>query len=353
MITRPPAPPADLTDAQMTALTRWLAHHGIDAGPPVDFQPLTGGTQNLMFRFRVGEDTLVLRRGPRHPRPRSNDALRREMRLLSALSSTSVPHARLVAACPDEEVLDGSAFYVMEHVDGFNATVELPQAPATDPVLRHGMGLSMVDAVAALGAVDHRALGLRDFGREDGFLERQVPRWRAEIDSYPTGPGYPGPCLPGLDDVARWLTERVPRAWSAGIMHGDYHLANVLFSRTDARVESVIDWEMATIGAPLLDLGWMLCMWPPNHGGATGGVVGASGGLADESELIDRYAQVSGQDLTDMTWYTVLACFKLGIILEGTNARAHAGRAPREVGDRLHDTAVRLFEQAAMRIGRS
>ena len=130
-------------------------------------------------------------------------------------------------------------------------------------------------------------------------------------------------------------------------MHGDYHAANVMFSPTGPEVVAIVDWEMCTIGDPLLDLGWMLATWfAPGRDPVLTNVLMDAGGLATPDELIERYAQNTTRDLSNIDWYTVLACFKLGIILEGSNARAAAGLAPKEIGDRLHIATVRLFERA-------
>ena len=127
-------------------------------------------------------------------------------------------------------------------------------------------------------------------------------------------------------------------------MHGDYHAANVMFSRTGPEVVAIVDWEMSTIGDPLLDLGWLLATW--GQSAAFGGELFEKGGLAAPSDLVEQYARNTTRDLSHITWYTVLACFKLGIVLEGTHARAYAGKAPKEIGDLLHEATVRLFEQA-------
>src|SRR5688572_18954850 len=151
---------------------------GLGSGKPIEnLTPLAGGTQNVMVRFDRGGRSFVFRRGPWSLRPRSNDQLRQEMKVLAALASTDVPHPGLIAACPDEGVMGDAVFYLMEPVDGFNPTVALPEYHASSADVRHAMGLSAVDAVVALGAVDHIAVGLGDVGKPEGFLERQVPRW--------------------------------------------------------------------------------------------------------------------------------------------------------------------------------
>lgn len=338
-------------------LAGWMDGRGLPAGPFEDVRPLAGGTQNTLIRFRRAGRDYVLRRGPAHLRARTNDVLRREARVLAALDGTGVPAPRLIAACPDASVMGGAVFYLMTPVEGFNPTVTLPERHAADGSVRHEMGLNAARALSALGAVDHEAAGLSDFGRPAGFLERQVSRWLSELDSYGKLDGYPGPDIPGVDDVARWLEERRPARWRPGIMHGDYHLANLMYSFDGPEVAAIVDWEMCTIGDPLLDLGWLLATWPDPAGrsAALAGPLGGAGGLPAADELVAAYAEradaTAGRDLPSITWYAVLACFKLGIVLEGTNARAHAGKAPRETGDLLHSITLDLFARAQRLIG--
>jgi aminoglycoside phosphotransferase (APT) family kinase protein len=348
-------------------LAVWMDAQALPGGEFTGVETLGGGTQNVLIRFERGGREYVLRRPPRHLRRRSNDALRREARVLAALDGTGVRAPRVIAACPDESVMGGAVFYLMERVDGFNATTVLPPLHAGDAAVRRRMGLEAATALAELGRVDHVAAGLGDMGRPEGFLERQVGRWLAELDSYAALDGYPGPRIPGVPDVASWLERNLPRAWRPGIMHGDYHLANLLYSPTGPEVAAIVDWEMCTIGDPLLDLGWLIATWPGEdsadirpRGGFSpraadvsraslpelAGAIGAAGGLPPAAELAEVYAERSDRDLSALTWYTVLACFKLGIVLEGTYARAFAGKAPRDVGERLHATTLGLFARA-------
>ena len=333
--------------ADLTKVAAWMSQQGLGDGPLEDVTPITGGTQNIMLRFsRDGRD-YVFRRGPRHLRPISNTVILRETRVLRALAGTDVPHAPLVAVCEDTSVLGDAVFYLMEPVEGFNAGAGLPALHAADPAMRHEMGLSMADAAARLGAVDYRAVGLSDFGKPDGFLERQVPRWLSELESYSKFDNYPGPDIGDVDAVAAWLREHQPSSFSPGIMHGDYHAANVMFSPAGPDVVAIVDWEMSTIGDPLQDLGWMIATWySPGREPVLPNELMSAGGLATPEELIERYARNTDRDLSQIDWYAVLACFKLGIILEGSHARAAAGKAPKEIGDILHTATVRLFERA-------
>jgi aminoglycoside phosphotransferase (APT) family kinase protein len=326
-------------------LARWMDGEGLPGGEFERVERLGGGTQNVLVRFDRGGREYVLRRPPVHPRPRSNDALRREARVLAALDGTGVRAPSLIAACTDETVMNGVVFYLMESVPGFNPTTTLPPAYG-DPAVRHRMGLDAAAALAELGAVDHVAAGLGDVGRPEGFLERQVGRWLGELASYDALDGYPGADIPGLEEVAAWLDARRPREWRPGVMHGDYHLANLLYDPAEPRVAAIVDWEMCTIGDPLLDLGWLVATWPGGETAKLAGAIGAAGGLPSTDELAEVYAARTDRDLSSLTWYAVLACFKLGIVLEGTHARAFAGQTPKDVGDLLHATTLGLFARA-------
>jgi aminoglycoside phosphotransferase (APT) family kinase protein len=351
----------DLVDAD--ALAAWMDAQGLPGGPLTGSRALSGGTQNLLMRFtRDGRD-YVLRRGPRHLRRASNDVMRREARVLQALAGQNVPHPAFVAGPsePDAGVAGDAVFYLMAPVDGFNPAAGLPAVHAGDPAVRHEMGLSVAEAAARLGAVDHEAVGLADFGKPEGFLERQVPRWMHELDSYGELDGYPGPEIPGLDRVASWLDDNRPRDWRPGIMHGDYHLSNVMIAPDGPDVAAIVDWEMCTIGDPLLDLGNLLGTWPigpdpadtsPETAALFGGVGGGIADLPSAAELVARYAEHSARDTSAVPWYTAMACFKLGIVLEGTHARACAGKAPKPTGDVLHATTLGLFARASIVIAK-
>ena len=333
--------------SDLTGVAEWMSNEGLGDGPIDNVSAIVGGTQNIMLRFtRSGRD-FVFRRGPQHLRPVSNSVILRETRVLRALAGTDVSHPGLIAVCEDISVLGDAVFYLMEPVSGFNAGSELPALHADNAGIRHDMGLSMADAIARLGAVDHIAVGLADFGKPEGFLDRQVPRWLSELESYAKFDNYPGPDIGDVDAVATWLRDRQPTTFSPGIMHGDYHAANVMFSRTSCELVAIVDWEMCTIGDPLLDLGWMLATWyRPGDEPVLPNEFMVAGGLAAPDELVERYAQNTTRDLSAIDWYTVLSCFKLVIILEGTHARAAAGLAPKEIGDVLHTATVRLFERA-------
>jgi len=336
-----------IAGVNLAALATWMHDEGLGSGPLEDVTPIGGGTQNIMVRFMRDGREYVLRRGPEHLRPGSNKVISREFQVLRALRGTDVPHAELIASCDDASVLGDAVFYLMEPVDGFNAGLELPDAAAGTPELRRELGFALIDSLVRLGRVDYQAVGLADFGRPDGFLDRQVDRWLGELASHQTLPGYPDVELPYVSEVAGWLRERVPTAWEPGLMHGDFHACNVMFRRDAPAVAAIVDWEMATIGDPLLDLGWLMATWHLEEAPEEfAGLLTRAGGLPTADELADRYALGSDRSLDHLPWYTVLACFKLAIILEGTFARARSGQAPAAIGDSLHTTAVALFHRA-------
>ena len=354
---------ADVVD--LDKLAQWMDAQGLGQGPLLNPALITGGTQNILMRFTRSGRSYVFRRPPPHKRANSDETMRREARVLAALAGSEVPHPALIAACADE-VLLGAAFYHMEPIDGFNATLGLPALHAGDMAIQHRMGLAMADAIAALARVDHVARGLGDLGKFDGWAERQVGRWRKQLDSYSELAGYPGPQIPGVDAVGDWLNAHRPRDVRAGLIHGDFHFGNVLIRPDCGELAAVVDWELVTLGDPLLDLGHLLCTWPKKRAAAEAGTAGTPGdagapaaevvgvdapGLPSAEEVIAQYAKGSSRDLSAVGWYRVLACYRLGLILEGTHARACAGLAPKETGDRLHASTVGLFEQALELIG--
>jgi aminoglycoside phosphotransferase (APT) family kinase protein len=332
-------------------LAPWMDTQGLGSGPIDDARVLTGGTQNLLLLFRRGDRQYVLRRPSRHPRPTANHIIQREARVLAALANTPVRHPRFIAACADTDVL-GTAFYLMAAVDGININTGLSAVHASSATLRRQMGFEMIDALLTLGAVDPKTVDLVDFGKVDGFLERQVPRWRKQLEGYAASPGWPGICeLPEIDAIGLWLEAHRPKQFTPGILHGDFHLANVMFRRDGPELAAIIDWEMATIGDPLLDLGGMLAMWPLPDGTSHGlHLIQPWQGFPAARELVERYAASSPRDLSNVHWYAVMACYKMAVVLEGTYARACAGQAPDLMGQRLHGVAIGLLRRAAQGI---
>jgi aminoglycoside phosphotransferase (APT) family kinase protein len=252
----------------------------------------------------------------------------REYRILEALADTDVPHARAVACCDDPGVI-GANFYLMAFVDGWSpiSEPEWPEPFFSDLRLRRGLALELVDAIARLSRVDWRAVGLEGLGRPEGFHERQVDRWHAHLEQFRFRE------IPGLDVAADWLRGRTPSVYEPGLMHGDYQFANVMFHHGGpARMAAIVDWEMGTVGDPLLDLGWVVMGWPTgdeDDRARSSGYVDLTG-MPDRDELLERYATVSGRPVDEIDYYVVLARFKMAIVLEGGYARYVAGGADNE-----------------------
>ncbi|HTZ28396.1 MAG TPA: phosphotransferase family protein [Streptosporangiaceae bacterium] len=327
----------------MAAVERWMDSAGLGTGPLADVEPIAGGTQNVLVRFSRGGRGFVLRRPPLHKRQNSDETMRREARVLAGLSDSGVPHPRLIAACDDLDVI-GAVFYLMEPVAGFTPTVTRP-AFLDDSASQREMALAVVDALAALGRVDVAAAGLATLGRAEGWLERQVGRWTSQLESYAKFPDWSAAGLPDTEALCGWLSANRPPSWSAGLIHGDYHLANVMIRQDGPQVAAVVDWELATVGDPLVDLGQLLATWCEDGGVASASTVLALPGFPSRAELVARYAAGSARDLSSVGWYHALACYRLGVLLEGTHARSTAGQADRGSGQRMRQMAAALFEQ--------
>ncbi|WEK42793.1 MAG: phosphotransferase family protein [Candidatus Sphingomonas colombiensis] len=335
----------------LDVLARWMDRAGLGDDAPIErADTLGGGTQNILLRFDRAGRGYVLRRPPRRPRPESDEVMRREMKVLAALAESEVPHPGFIAGEGDPSVL-GTAFYLMEPVEGFNPTVSLPLLHANDPAMRRRMGQAMVDAAVALSRIDPDRVGLNDFGKIDGWVDRQVPRWRAQLDGYAKFDGWTGyAALPDVEAICGWLEANRPAAMHKGLIHGDFHLANVMFRSDAPELAAIVDWELATLGDPLLDLGWLTATWRDPAEGDQRVAVTPWEGFPSLEEIVERYLSATGRSAADARWYAVLACFKLGAILEGSHARACAGLTPKPIGDQLHAHTIALFRRALRRI---
>lgn len=302
-------------------LGAWLdAEVGSGETPAVE--PLEGGASNLVYRVRRGRADWVLRRPPAVLSHATAHDVLREYRFLRALRDEAVRVPRAVAACEDPAVI-GAPFYLMDRVEGAPIRYHLPPAYVAAPAEHGRVGEELVDALAEIHAVDWRAAGLGDVGRPEGFLERQASRWMLQWQ------GYKVRDLPRAEEVARWLEGNLPPAQTPGIVHGDYKTDNVLYSLDlPVRILAVVDWEMATIGDPLLDLAWALLFWPEADEGSVTTLGGAGNpdglrleGLPTRADLAARYAARSGRDVAHLAYYTALAAWKLGLVLEGNWSR--------------------------------
>ena len=283
---------------------------------------MSGGASNEIFELRRGGHRLALRRPPPELPAGRNETMLREYRVLAALADSDVPHPRVLGACDDPAVMGGAWFYVMEYVDGWSPIQQGWPAPFdSDLAARRGLAFALVGGIAKLARVDWQAAGLADFGKPDGFLARQVDRWLAHLERIRFRE------LPGLDTAAEWLRAHTPPSFTPGIIHGDYQFANVMFRHgAPARLAAIVDWEMSTIGDPLLDLGWVLMGWPDPGELSTGSYVDYTG-MPARAELIDCYARDTQLPVDRIDYYVVLARFKMACVLEAGYARHVAGKA--------------------------
>ena len=298
-------------------LERYLDAEGLGDGP-LTIGRIGEGHSNVTFLVRRGERSFVVRRPPRPPFPRSTHDVMREARVLAALEQADVRTPRVLASCPDEALL-GVPFYVMEYIEGFVLSDSVPAAIDT-PEQRRRVAFELVDALIELHAVDWAAIGLEDFGRPSGYLERQVRRFGELWAQSRTRD------LPAMDAVTRWLRDHLPESPPATLVHGDYRLGNLVYApAAPARVSAVLDWEMATIGDPLADVGYLAATYaqpgdPPSPMG-TLCTVTTTGGFPSRAELFALYEERSGLRIGDQRWYQVLAMWKSAVFLEGSYRR--------------------------------
>jgi aminoglycoside phosphotransferase (APT) family kinase protein len=302
-------------------LEAFLDAHGLGAGP-VRAAPVGEGHSNVTYVVARDDDRFVLRRPPRPPLPPSAHDVLREARVLRAVERTPVRAPRVLATCDDEAVI-GAPFYVMELVEGEVITGAVPSALDT-PAERRRIGEEVVDALVELHAADWRALGLEGFGKPTGYLERQLRRFLGLWEHNRTRE------VPEVERVAAWLRDHLPASPDATIVHGDFRLGNTMFAHTaPARLLAIFDWEMATIGDPLADVGYLCMMWSqaddPPGGMADLHAVTRAEGFPTRAELVARYEERSGRSMTDIRWYTTLALWKSVVFMEGNYKRAVAG----------------------------
>lgn len=331
-----------LVDAEK--LARWMDERDLPGrGSPVEMRFITGGASNELFEIRRGDARMALRRPPRKVPKGRNQTMLREYRVLEALKETDVPHSRVLAVCDDPDPF-GACFYLMEFVDGWSCmNLDGWPAPFDDDLeARKGLAWELVDAIAKLGRVDWKARGLEGFGKPDGFHERQVDRWYAHLK------GFQFREIPGLDEAGTWLREHKPSAYTPGIIHGDYQFANVMFRHgAPARMAAIVDWEMATVGDPLLDLAWVVMGWPDPDEDRSGTTYVDYRGMPSRAELLERYAATSGLPVDEMDYYVILARFKMAVVLEGGYARFVKGGADNPKMAAFGDVVLDMARKAA------
>ena len=326
-------------------LAEWMDAQGLPGrGEPLEARFISGGASNEIFELARGEQRFALRRPPRVVPKGRNETMLREYRVLHALRDSDVPHTHAHAVCEDTGLL-GSAFYIMDFVDGWspmNMGETWPAPFDSDLEARAGLATELVDAIAKLGQVDWKAAGLEGFGKPEGFLARQVDRWLHHLMSFQFRE------LPGLDVAAEWLRGHTPKSFAPGIIHGDYQFANVMFKHgAPARMAAIVDWEMATVGDPLLDLAWVVMGWPDPGEGERRGYVDYEG-MPTRDEIMQRYSSMSGLPVDEMDYYVVLARFKMACVLEGGYARYVKGGADNPKMASFGDVVLEMASKAAL-----
>ncbi|MGJ9413113.1 phosphotransferase family protein [Aeromicrobium sp. CF4.19] len=312
----------------LDAVRTWLdAERPGLLGDRLEADLITGGKSNLTYAVTDGTTEVIVRRPPLgHVLATAHD-MAREHRVITALAGTAVPVPRTFALCEDDSVI-GAPFYVMERVAG-TAYARASELEKLGPERTQAITQRMVDVLAELHAVDPASVGLADFGRPDGYLERQVRRWKKQLEASRSRE------LPGMDDLVARLESTLPETSEGTIVHGDYRLDNLLVDTTTPgadEVTAVLDWEMSTLGDPLTDVAVLLA-YQQLAEAAPGGTAGAlvtdaakAPGYAPREELLARYAERSGRDVSDIDFHLALAFFKLAVILEGIHYRHAHGQ---------------------------
>jgi aminoglycoside phosphotransferase (APT) family kinase protein len=322
-------------------LTRYLESvvPGRLAGP-VRARLVAGGRSNLTYELTDGEHRWVLRRPPLgHVLETAHD-MGREFRVLDALAGTAVPVPPLVAHCTDDAVL-GAPFYVMDLVDGIILRTD-DQLAGLRPDEASALADSLVDVLAELHLVDYERLGLGDFGRPLGYLERQLRRWGKQLAASHTRD------VPGFEVLATRLSAAIPESQRGCIVHGDYRLDNVIIApASPAEILAVLDWEMATLGDPLTDLGMLLMYWDGWAGleNPIAATPGDHAGFPSRDRLAHRYGDRTGLDPAHLDWYFGFAFYKIAVILEGIHYRFVKGLTVGEGFEGIGDMVPELVER--------
>jgi aminoglycoside phosphotransferase (APT) family kinase protein len=315
------APAAHTLDA--VKLQAWMQRHIPGFGGPVEIRQFAGGQSNPTFLVQSPERRYVLRRKPAGKLLPSAHAVDREFRVLQALHGSDVPVAHTFALCEDPEVI-GSSFYVMDYVEGrifWEATL-----PEVAPAGRRDVYLEMVRVQAALHSIDYQAVGLGDFGKAGGYVQRQVTRWTQQYRASQTEK------LESVENLIAWLPQHIPVGEQVSIVHGDFRLDNTIFHTTEPRMLAVLDWELSTIGNPLVDFAYF-CMRYALPAEIFKGLRGsdiAALKIPSEAQCVAEYCKLRGIEPVsprDWSYYMAFCMFRLAAILQGVLARALQGNA--------------------------
>ena len=304
----------------------WLGANIEGLVAPVEFTLIAGGRSNLTYLVTdAAGHKYVLRRPPLgHVLATAHD-MAREHRIIAAVGRTGVPVPRALGLCTDEAV-NGAPFYVMSHVEG-EVLDSAEKADLLAPELREAASHHLIDVMAELHAVDVDAVGLGDLARRDGYIERQLKRWRSQWENSKTRE------LPAIDEVEKRLSAHVPAQQGVVIAHGDYRFGNCLTDVKRGRIAAVLDWELCTLGDPLADLGYLGVYWSDGPSSALrANDPTPAGGFPTYASLVDRYARTTGRDVSGVNYYVAFSCWRLAVISEGVYARYLHGAMGKQEG---------------------
>lgn len=324
-------------------LRRWIEEHVQRSNARV-VKELSGGNSNITCLVETAQGSMVLRTPPGDTvSPKAHRGVEREAKVMRALRGhVAVP--QVLAWCEDSAVI-GRPFALVEHIDGIAITDTLPDAyPAAEAV--NSLGLQLTDQLAAIAMAPWRELGLEDLGNPDNFLRRQIDRWLEVRRTTPVRD------LPALESVGQWLLEHLPQDGPTGVVHGDYHLDNTLCSAEKAELLAVIDWEMATIGDPLTDLGLFLMFWGPRRvnppGFAHVQAVTRIDGAYSRRHLAQRWSDATGISIDNLDYYLCFAFWRLAAIVEGAYGLYLGGKVDTPYARGLEYDVPALLEEAQM-----
>ena len=312
-------------DFDLAVFTAWLRDKTGRAGEP-RIAPMKGGGSCEMFAMEQAGERFVIRRAPLAAVSDTAHNVVREYQVIETLAGSDVRVPDLLASCDDPAVL-GAPFYIMAYVDGEVIRRKLPQRYIDSPETQRAIGEELIDALVELHAFDWRGTALEQMARPERFLERQVERWMSQLEKYRSRE------LAGVDAVARWLEDNRPPPGDLTVMHGDYKIDNAMFSKElPPRILTLVDFEMTTVGDPLIDLAWAMIFWPEEGNLIAIAAPGGDGGMDADfcqapQDLVQRYAAKTGRDLQHFQWYQAFAAWKLGIVLEGSYAKYLSGES--------------------------
>lgn len=317
---------ATATDFDTARFAAWLEQQ---TGEPADITvaPIRGGGSCEMFRVERLGRSWVVRRAPLAAVSTTAHQVIREARIMQALAAEGIPVPTVLAQTDNPGVL-GAPFFVMSFVEGGVVRRDgLPEVLARDPASHAAIGEQLVDTLVRLHAVDWRNTALAELSHPTGFLARQVSRWLNQLGNYRLRE------LDGVDDIATWLDENLPTRGDLTVMHGDYKIDNVIWApSTPPRIACVVDFEMTTVGDPLVDLAWAMIFWPEDGNPIALASPDGPNGIdrsqcQSPQQLVDRYAAASGRDLSQFDWYQVFSAWKLAIVLEASYAKHLRGES--------------------------